>query len=172
MAKETFADRLKYAMAKKGKQQVDLIRLAEEQGVKLGKSQASQYVSGKTVPRGDMRRCLADALDVEADWLGRREPADVQDAFQEKNDAPERDAPVRKNDSTVGGENMQKLREFKKSTKLDNVLYDVRGPVVDEAARMEEAGMQTLKLNIGNTGPFGLRPPDVGIYDMRQPLTE
>ena len=41
------------------------------------------------------------------------------------------------------------MREFKKSSKLDNVLYDVRGPVVDEAARMEEAGTQVLKLNIG-----------------------
>lgn len=172
MAKETFADRLKYAMEKGGKKQVDLIRLAEEQGVKLGKSQVSQYVSGKTVPRADILRFLADALDVEADWLGGREPADVQDAFQEKNDAPERDAPVRKNDSTVGGENMQKLREFKKSTKLDNVLYDVRGPVVDEAARMEEAGMQILKLNIGNPAPFGFRTPDEVIYDMRQQLTE
>ncbi len=159
-------------MEKGGKKQVDLIRLAEEQGVKLGKSQVSQYVSGKTVPRADILRFLADALDVEADWLGGREPADVQDAFQEKNDAPERDAPVRKNDSTVGGENMQKLREFKKSTKLDNVLYDVRGPVVDEAARMEEAGMQILKLNIGNPAPFGFRTPDEVIYDMRQQLTE
>ena len=151
---------------------MDLIRLAEERGVKLGKSQVSQYVSGKTVPRADILRFLADALDVEADWLGGREPADVQDAPQEKNDVPERDAPVRKNDSTVGGENMQKLREFKKSTKLDNVLYDVRGPVVDEAARMEEAGMQILKLNIGNPAPFGFRTPDEVIYDMRQQLTE
>ena len=172
MANGTFADRLKYAMEKTGKKQVDLIRLAEEQGVKLGKSQVSQYVSGKTVPRADILRFLADALDVEADWLGGREPADVQDAPQEKNDVPERDAPVRKNDSTVGGENMQKLREFKKSTKLDNVLYDVRGPVVDEAARMEEAGMQILKLNIGNPAPFGFRTPDEVIYDMRQQLTE
>ena len=172
MANGTFADRLKYAMEKTGKKQVDLIRLAEERGVKLGKSQVSQYVSGKTVPRADILRFLADALDVEADWLGGREPADVQDAPQEKNDVPERDAPVRKNDSTVGGENMQKLREFKKSTKLDNVLYDVRGPVVDEAARMEEAGMQILKLNIGNPAPFGFRTPDEVIYDMRQQLTE
>ena len=67
---------------------------------------------------------------------------------------------------------MQGLQEFKKSTKLDNVLYDVRGPVVDEAARMEEAGMQILKLNIGNPAPFGFRTPDEVIYDMRQQLTE
>ena len=60
MAKETFADRLKYVMEKKGKKQVDLIRLAEERGVKLGKSQVSQYVSGKTVPRADILRFLAE----------------------------------------------------------------------------------------------------------------
>ncbi len=38
------------------------------------------------------------------------------------------------------------MRTFDKSTKLDNVLYDVRGPVVDEAARMEEEGKEILKL--------------------------
>ena len=40
------------------------------------------------------------------------------------------------------------MREFMKSSKLDNVLYDVRGPVVEEANRMEDAGTQVLKLNI------------------------
>ena len=177
MANGTFAVRLKYAMEKTGKKQVDLIRLAEERGVKLGKSQVSQYVSGKTVPRADILRFLAEALEVDADWLAGRSPAEEPDASPEKNDAPEQIVPERfaserKNDSTVGGENMQKLREFKKSTKLDNVLYDVRGPVVDEAARMEEAGMQILKLNIGNPAPFGFRTPDEVIYDMRQQLTE
>ena len=38
-------------------------------------------------------------------------------------------------------ERSEKMRTFDKSTKLDNVLYDVRGPVVDEAARMEEDGI-------------------------------
>ena len=51
-------------------------------------------------------------------------------------------------------------------------LYDVRGPVVDEAARMEEAGTHVLKLNIGNPAPFGFRTPDEVIYDMRQQLTD
>ena len=58
------------------------------------------------------------------------------------------------------------MRKFNKSSKLDNVLYDVRGPVVDEAARMEEAGTHILKLNIGNPAPFGFRAPDEVIYDM------
>lgn len=64
------------------------------------------------------------------------------------------------------------MREFKKSTKLDNVLYDVRGPVVEEAARMEENGTHVLKLNIGNPAPFGFRTPDEVIYDMQRQLTE
>ena len=64
------------------------------------------------------------------------------------------------------------MREFKKSTKLDNELYDVRGPVVDEAARMEEKGVHVLKLNIGNPAPFGFRTPDEVIDDMQRQLTE
>ena len=64
------------------------------------------------------------------------------------------------------------MREFGKSRKLDNVLYDVRGPVVDEAARMEENGTNVLKLNIGNPAPFGFRTPDEVIYDMSRQLTD
>ena len=64
------------------------------------------------------------------------------------------------------------MREIKKSSKLNNVLYDVRGPVVDEAARMEESGTKILKLNIGNPAPFGFCAPDEVIYDMRSQLTE
>ena len=64
------------------------------------------------------------------------------------------------------------MRKFGKSSKLNNVLYDVRGPVVDEAMRMEREGTQVLKLNIGNPAPFGFRTPDEVIYDMRSLLTE
>ncbi len=62
------------------------------------------------------------------------------------------------------------MRTFAKSTKLDNVLYDVRGPVVDEAARMEECGMKILKLNIGNPAPFGFSAPEEVIFDMRDSI--
>ena len=58
------------------------------------------------------------------------------------------------------------MRTFNKSTKLDNVLYDVRGPVVDEAARMEDEGKEILKLNIGNPYPFGFSAPQEVILDM------
>ena len=62
------------------------------------------------------------------------------------------------------------MRTFAKANKLDNVLYDVRGPVVDEAARMEEQGMKILKLNIGNPAPFGFTAPEEVILDMRDSI--
>lgn len=58
------------------------------------------------------------------------------------------------------------MKEIRKSSKLDNVLYDVRGPVVDEANRMIENGMEVLKLNIGNPAPFGFSAPEEVIQDM------
>ena len=62
------------------------------------------------------------------------------------------------------------MRTFTKATKLDNVLYDVRGPVVDEANRMAEQGMKILKLNIGNPAPFGFSAPEEVILDMRDSI--
>ncbi len=64
------------------------------------------------------------------------------------------------------------MRLFTKANKLDNVLYDVRGPVVDEANRMEEAGMRILKLNIGNPAPFGFEAPEEVIRDMRDNIAQ
>jgi alanine-synthesizing transaminase len=52
--------------------------------------------------------------------------------------------------------------EFTQSEKLAGVCYDVRGPILDEATRMEAAGERILKLNIGNPAPFGFStPPEV-----------
>ena len=64
------------------------------------------------------------------------------------------------------------MRRFNKSSKLDNVLYDVRGPVVDEADRMVEEGTDVLKLNIGNPAPFGFSAPQEVIRDMALNLRE
>ncbi len=58
------------------------------------------------------------------------------------------------------------MRTFEKSNKLDNVCYDVRGPVVDEANKMIEKNIDILKLNIGNPAPFGFNAPNEVIQDM------
>ena len=62
------------------------------------------------------------------------------------------------------------MRKFEKSVKLNNVCYDIRGPVMDEADRMSSEGIPILKLNIGNPAPFGFRAPDKMIQIMSNNL--
>lgn len=52
------------------------------------------------------------------------------------------------------------MKAVERSSKLDGVCYDIRGPVAREAKRMEEEGHRILKLNIGNPAPFGFEAPD------------
>ena len=212
--KEVFSERLKAAMKKQNLKQIDLVRAAQVQGIKLGKSHVSQYVSGKTVPRMDILLFLAKTLQVEEEWLigvsnvesdteisatnrnildtnktilgnSNKENSEALTMSAKRQESSifetEIISDVNKNIQTtsaatisrnISNKEGKKMREFKKSSKLDNVLYDVRGPVVDEATRMEEAGTHVLKLNIGNPAPFGFRTPDEVIYDMRQQLTD
>lgn len=174
MTDTTFAERLNACMSDKKLKQIDIIRAAQARGIKLGKSHMSQYVSGKTVPRENILNFLAEILEVDSKWLGG-----IAGGLDESR-AEATETNIVNTDSSIvaateryiisGGNNI--MREFKKSQKLDNVLYDVRGPVVDEAARMEAAGTQVLKLNIGNPAPFGFCAPDEVIYDMRSQLTD
>jgi alanine-synthesizing transaminase len=58
------------------------------------------------------------------------------------------------------------LKPILKSSKLANVGYDIRGPVLDKARQMEDEGHKIIKLNIGNIAAFGLEPPDEIVQDM------
>jgi alanine-synthesizing transaminase len=58
------------------------------------------------------------------------------------------------------------VKPISKSSKLANVGYDIRGPVLDKARQMEEDGQRIIKLNIGNVASFGLMPPDEIVQDM------
>ncbi len=58
------------------------------------------------------------------------------------------------------------MSKIRKSHKLENVCYDIRGPVLDYANRLEEEGLKVLKLNIGNPSPFGFDAPDEIIHDV------
>jgi len=58
------------------------------------------------------------------------------------------------------------VKEIKKSSKLNNVCYDIRGPVLELAQQMEEEGQKIIKLNIGNVGVFGFDPPEEIQLDM------
>ena len=61
---------------------------------------------------------------------------------------------------------MSAVKPVLKSSKLANVGYDIRGPVLDKARQMEDEGQHIIKLNIGNIAAFGLEPPDEIVQDM------
>ncbi|MBL0887906.1 pyridoxal phosphate-dependent aminotransferase [Myceligenerans indicum] len=64
------------------------------------------------------------------------------------------------------------MRPITQSNKLRDVRYDVRGPILVEAERLEAEGHKVLKLNIGNPAPFGFQAPDVVVDGLRQHLHE
>jgi alanine-synthesizing transaminase len=62
------------------------------------------------------------------------------------------------------------VRHIVQSKKLQNVRYDVRGPILEEAQRLEAQGHKILKLNIGNPAPFGFEAPEAIVADMMHHL--
>ena len=58
------------------------------------------------------------------------------------------------------------MLEVNKSQKLDNVCYDIRGPIQREAKRLEDEGHRITKLNIGNPAPFGFEAPEEILVDV------
>ncbi|MFH8382526.1 pyridoxal phosphate-dependent aminotransferase [Kitasatospora sp. NPDC018058] len=62
--------------------------------------------------------------------------------------------------------------EFRQSSKLNDVCYEIRGPVVDQANALEEAGHSVLRLNTGNPAPFGFEAPEEIIQDIIRNLPQ
>jgi alanine-synthesizing transaminase len=58
------------------------------------------------------------------------------------------------------------MKNVEKSSKLNDVCYDIRGPVLKEAKRLEDEGFRIIKLNIGNPGAFGFNAPDEILHDI------
>ena len=63
------------------------------------------------------------------------------------------------------------MKKIRQSEKLAKVCYDIRGPVLEEAKRLEEEGNRILKLNIGNPAAFGFEAPDEIIQDVIRNLS-
>ena len=64
------------------------------------------------------------------------------------------------------------MRQIVQSRKLQHVRYDVRGPILVEAQRLEAEGHKILKLNIGNPAPFGFEAPEAIVADMVHSLPD
>src|SRR5690349_24566444 len=65
-----------------------------------------------------------------------------------------------------------RMRRIVQSRKLQHVRYDVRGPILVEAQRLEAEGHRILKLNIGNPAPFGFEAPEAILADVVHHLPE
>ena len=187
---ESVAARLGYIMKQRGLKQVDVLNLTkpycEKYHVKLAKNYLSQYCNGKNEPGKDILNVLSLALDVNPLWLqGFDVPQTSTDMTGSDNITAENveandtntafninvnNGSLANNNNLTQNGGYTKMKSFKKSSKLDNVLYDVRGPVLDEANRMEAEGSKILKLNIGNPAPFGFEAPEEVLIDMRHEL--
>ena len=187
---ESVAARLGYIMKQRGLKQVDVLNLTkpycEKYHVKLAKNYLSQYCNGKNEPGKDILNVLSLALDVNPLWLqGFDVPQTSTDMTGSDNITAKNieandtntafninvnNGSLANNNNLTQNGGYTKMKSFKKSSKLDNVLYDVRGPVLDEANRMEAEGSKILKLNIGNPAPFGFEAPEEVLIDMRHEL--
>ena len=114
MELNTFSERLKDAMQNKQMKQVDLIKAAQNKGVKLGKSHISQYVSGKTIPRADMLHFLAETLEVDEKWLMGNSDSDNKE-----------DVKVIENKENVNLGGSKKMRNFKEIAILPNQRINI-----------------------------------------------
>lgn len=181
---ENVAKRLNLIMKQRGLKQVDVLNLAkpfcEKYNVKLAKNYLSQYCSGKNEPGKDILNVLSLALNVNPAWLqGFDVPQDITEQVSlntldkiqtDVNTLSDHNKNMNIKTKTEIQKGYTKMKTLKKSSKLDNVLYDVRGPVLDEANRMEAEGSKILKLNIGNPAPFGFEAPEEVLIDMRHEL--
>lgn len=111
----------------------------------LTKGSVSQYVNGRNEPSKKTALKIAEVFGVSAEWVLGAKTSTGTSPRKEENKA---------------------MREFTKSTKLDGVCYDVRGPVLEEANRMRDNGIDIIKLNIGNPAPFRFQAPDEIVEDM------
>src|SRR3569832_563700 len=68
--------------------------------------------------------------------------------------------------TAVTADNIPRLRTIRKSSKLDNVCYDIRGPVLARARQMEEEGQRIIKLNNDNPAPFNIKSPKEIVQDV------
>ena len=135
MPHSTFQKRLNTAMERAGLKQADLVRMASERGAKLGKSQVSQYVSGKVVPRRDVMALLADLLGVTSSWLSGAGPD------------PAKTSPATEPQPQPTTQGSTTMREFKKSSKLfgfrapDEVVFDMRQQLADCEGYSDSRGL-------------------------------
>jgi len=130
--------------------------------------------------RGDLNNEAIDA-DESTSSIERSEHQEIDTISHTQSDIKTTDAQSTKpftapkgskTNSTTNPKNGHAMNTIKKSDKLQNVCYDIRGPLLQTANKMEAEGKRILKLNVGNPAPFGLEAPHEILRDVAMNLSE
>lgn len=153
-------NRLKQLRKQLGLSAITLAQKLAEQGVVVSRGAIANWECGKNGIGSSKLPVLAKVLNTSESYLltGQHITGQyVQPYPSSQLENPMPDKPI---------------KQLKKSSKLSNVCYDIRGELLQTANRMEAEGQHIIKLNIGNPTPFGLLPPDEIVQDVALNLSE
>jgi len=129
--------------------------------------------------RGDLNNGAIDVDESTSSMRSEHQKLDASSHTQSNIKTTEAQSPTTptagkesKTNSTTNPKNGHAMNTIKKSDKLQNVCYDIRGPLLQTANKMEAEGKRILKLNVGNPAPFGLEAPHEILRDVAMNLSE
>ncbi|WP_329958678.1 aminotransferase class I/II-fold pyridoxal phosphate-dependent enzyme [Psychrobacter sp. I-STPA10] len=157
-------------------------QLAEQMtkaGAKVSRGAISNWERGINGIVSSKLPTLAKILHCSEGYLLRGDAPNTSDTTQLKNGKKTQAQPHSSNTNSPTSQHYGTAMQpsssthlLKKSTKLQNVCYDIRGPLLKTAMEMEAAGHRIIKLNVGNPAPFKLQAPQEIIHDVAMNLTK
>ncbi|HSP84927.1 MAG TPA: aminotransferase class I/II-fold pyridoxal phosphate-dependent enzyme [Psychrobacter sp.] len=193
--KSTQAERLVQLRRDKGMTAEQLAQAMTAAGSKVSRGAISNWERGTNGIVSSKLPTLARILSCSEGYLLRGEleidsqsdvdvkniPSDNTNEYFESSEQPYSDSQITQTPITsstlrkISPNNLMSapsMNTIKKSDKLQNVCYDIRGPLLQTANKMEAEGKRILKLNIGNPAPFGLEAPHEILRDVAMNLSE
>ena len=170
----TQGKRLKQLRSDRGFSALELSERMAKLGVPVSKAAISNWERGVNGIVLSKLPTLAEALEVSVDEL-LSEPTDQSADTAIKTKKPNNQSSETLRPTQLPIDQAQSMNTptaaLKKSNKLQNVRYEIRGPLLRAAMRMEEEGHHIIKLNVGNPGPFGFDAPQEILGDVSKNLS-
>lgn len=182
-SQSTQAERLVQLRRDKGMTAEQLAQAMTAAGAKVSRGAISNWERGTNGIVSSKLPTLARILGCSEGYLLRGDLQNdidsVANSNQPINSYNKNETPTPQNVAPTSTANLQpnpisghSMNPIKKSDKLQNVCYDIRGPLLQTANKMEAEGKRILKLNIGNPAPFGLEAPHEILRDVAMNLPE
>ncbi|TSB23511.1 MULTISPECIES: aminotransferase class I/II-fold pyridoxal phosphate-dependent enzyme [unclassified Psychrobacter] len=188
-SQSTQAERLVQLRRDKGMTAEQLAQAMTAAGAKVSRGAISNWERGTNGIVSSKLPTLARILGCSEGYLLRGDLQNDMDSvansnqpinsYNKTNNHNKNETPRQQSVSPTSTANLQpnpisghSMNPIKKSDKLQNVCYDIRGPLLQTANKMEAEGKRILKLNIGNPAPFGLEAPHEILRDVAMNLPE